>query len=40
VDTEGRRNIGRQVRGMRISEGVAVRGHFLFLLLEDIGGTE
>lgn len=40
VNTEGRGNTGRQARGMFISEGVAVHGYFLFLLLENIGGTK
>jgi hypothetical protein len=40
VDAEGRRNTGRQVRGIVVGEGVTTDGHILFLFLKNIGGTE
>lgn len=40
VGTEGGRNTGRQVGGVLVSERITAGGHFLFLFLENIGGTE
>ena len=40
VGTEGGRNTGRQVRSILVSERVTAGGHFLFLFLDNIGGTE
>lgn len=40
MDAKGGRNARRQAGGVLIGEGITIDGHFLFILLEDIGRTK